>query len=308
MADNGMLNPNPDIDDIINNAMELAKSYKHEYVTLEHLCVALVNNNVFQTLLKEMKVDIDQLRKDLLQYLDRQEGLVRPSSVDIVPKKTHTLERVFNRAFTQVLFSARDRMEVIDLYLSITQETNSHACYFFIKWGCNRREMVEFFNKKFPVQTKSRKAGTKRSTKDFAKSILEDYCEDFNQLVKDGKIEPIIGRALEVEEITQVLARKNKSNVLMIGDPGVGKTAIAEGLAYKIVNGEVPDYLKEYTVYNLEIGSLLAGSKYRGEFEEKLKEVIGALKELGKTILFIDEAHQMKVLVQVDQVQLILLT
>ena len=294
MADNGMLNPNPDIDDIINNAMELAKSYKHDYVTLEHLSVALVNNSIFDTLLKEMKVDIDNLRKDLLQYLDRQENLIRPSSMDIVPKKTHTLERVFNRAFTQVLFSARDRMEVIDLYLSITQETNSHACYFFIKWGCNRREMVEFFNKKFPVQTKSRKAGTKRSSKDFAKQILEDYCEDFNQLVKDEKIEPIIGRALEVEEITQVLARKNKSNVLMIGDPGVGKTAIAEGLAWKIVHGEVPDYLKEYTVYNLEIGNLLAGSKYRGEFEEKLKEVIGALKEIGKTILFIDEAHQMR--------------
>ena len=289
-----MLESNPDIDDIISNAMELAKSYRHDYVTLEHLSVALINNKAFQEILTALAIDIDELRKDLLHYLDSHEGmLIRETSDDIIPKKTHTLERVFNRAFTQVLFSARQRMEVVDLYLSIAQETNSHACYFFLKWGCNRKDLVDTFNKKFPLQSRTKKSG-KRTSKDFAKQILEEHCEDLNQLVKDGKIEPLIGRALEIEEITQVLARKNKSNVLMIGDPGVGKTAVAEGLAYKIVSGEVPEYLKEYTVWNLEIGSLLAGSKYRGEFEEKLKEVISALKEMGKTILFIDEAHQMK--------------
>ena len=255
-----MLDSNPDIDDIISNAMELAKSYKHDYVTLEHLSVALINNKSFQDVLGAQAVDIDGLRKDLLHYLDSHDGvLIRETSDDVMPKKTHTLERVFNRAFTQVLFSARQRMEVIDLYLSIAQETNSHACYFFIKWGCNRRDLVETFNKQFPVQARSKKTG-KRTSKDFAKQILEEHCEDLNQMVKDGKIEPLIGRALEIEEITQVLARKNKSNVLMIGDPGVGKTAVAEGLAYKIVNQDVPEYLKEYTVYNLEIGSLLAGS------------------------------------------------
>jgi ATP-dependent Clp protease ATP-binding subunit ClpA len=153
---------------------------------------------------------------------------------------------------------------------------------------------VEFFSEN--NQERLGHKPTKRDTtkKDYADKILEEFCTNLNQQVKEGKIDPVIGREYELEEIAQVLARRHKSNVLMIGDPGVGKTAIAEGLAHKIIHGEVPEYLKEYTVYNLEIGSLLAGSKYRGEFEEKFKDVMTALTQKGKTILFIDEAHQMQ--------------
>jgi ATP-dependent Clp protease ATP-binding subunit ClpA len=149
--------------------------------------------------------------------------------------------------------------------------------------------VVEYYNKNYKQAQGRSAAGAQR-----ADQVLAEYCTNLNLLAKEGRIDPVIGREHELEEISQVLAKRNKSNILMVGDPGVGKTAIAEGLARRIVDSEVPTYLREYTVYNLDIGSLLAGSKYRGEFEEKLKDVISALSIKGKTILFIDEAHQMK--------------
>ena len=289
------LNQNPEIQEIIEVACNLAKEYKHEYVTLEHLLTALIEFKNFNKFLYDFGVDVDGLLRDIYDHLGKQDHLVNLEKENVTPQRTHALERVFNRAFTQVLFSAREMMEPIDIYLSITQETNSHAAYFLIKYGINRKQLLEFYseeNKDRIVAGADKKDSKAR--KNVADRILEEYCTNLNQYVAEGKIDPVIGREYELEEIAQVLARRHKSNVLMIGDPGVGKTAIAEGLAYKIVNGEVQEYLKEYIVYNLEIGSLLAGSKYRGEFEEKLKEVLAALTTKGKTILFIDEAHQMQ--------------
>jgi len=287
---------NPEIEQIINNACQLAKDYKHEYVTLEHLLIGLIEFPSFHKLLVNFGVDVDELLRDIYDYIGRQDHLVKDGVENLTPLRTHALERVFNRAFTQVLFGAREEMLPIDLFLSISQEPNSHAAYFLLKWGINRKQLVDFFTHEHPerLSKQARKDTGKDNKKDYADKILAEYCTDLNQQVKDGKIDPVIGRLGELEEIAQVLARRNKSNVLMIGDPGVGKTAIAEGLAHKIVNGEVPEYLKPYTVYNLEIGSLLAGSKYRGEFEEKLKDVLSALNTKGNTILFIDEAHQMQ--------------
>jgi len=284
------IHTNPEIEEIIAKACMIAKDYNHRYVTLEHLLISLIEFPSFNKLLVEFGVDVDDLLRDLYEYIGKQDYLIDTKiTEELVPQRTHSLERVFNRAFTQVLFSAREQMETIDLFLSISQEPNSHAAYFLLKWGVNRRGMVEFYTQQHGPFNKKTK-----EVKGHEDKILAEYCTDLNQQVNDGKIDPVIGRAIELEEIAQVLARRNKSNVLMIGDPGVGKTAIAEGLAYKIVNGEVPTYLKEYTVYNLEIGSLLAGSKYRGEFEEKLKDVLASLMAKGKTILFIDEAHQMQ--------------
>ena len=289
------MNQNPEIQEIIEVACGLAKDYKHEYVTLEHLLAALIEFKSFNKFLYDFGVDVDGLLRDIYDHIGRQDHLVNLEKENVTPQRTHALERVFNRAFTQVLFSAREMMEPIDLYLSISQETNSHAAYFLIKYGINRKQLVEFYaeeNKDRIVANANKKEG--KSRKDIADRILEEYCTNLNQYVAEGKIDPVIGREYELEEIAQVLARRHKSNVLMIGDPGVGKTAIAEGLAHKIVHKEVPEYLKEYTIYNLEIGNLLAGSKYRGEFEEKLKDVLAALNQKGKTILFIDEAHQMQ--------------
>ena len=284
---------NPEIEHIINTACVLAKDYKHEYVTLEHLLIALIESKNFNKLVTDYGVDVENLLRDLYDYIGRQTHLVNEIKPDLTPMRTHSLERVFNRAFTQVLFSARDQMEPIDLFLSISQEPNSHAAYFMLKWGINRKQLIDFFAEQNSDRF-NRAKKVESTKKDFADKILAEYCTDLNAQVVEGKIDPVIGRAYELEEIAQVLARRNKSNVLMIGDPGVGKTAIAEGLAYKIVNGEVPEYLKPYTVFNLEIGSLLAGSKYRGEFEEKLKDVLHALGQKGNSILFIDEAHQMQ--------------
>ena len=168
----------------------------------------------------------------------------------------------------------------------------SHAQYFCTKYGLERGKLVDFWNSNYVDNANQSK--TKKTKQSGHEAVLAEYCDNLNALAEEDKIDPVIGRESEIDEIAQVLAKRNKSNVLLVGDPGVGKTAIAEGLARKIVHGEVPEYLKEYTVYNLDIGSLLAGSKYRGEFEEKLKEVIAALVQKGKCILFIDEAHQMR--------------
>ena len=285
-----MIQHNPEIEVIIANATDLAKQYNHEYVTLEHLAHGLISYKPFNELLVKMGVDVAGMLHDIEEYLNKQTyiaGNDKESAKD--PKKTHSLERVFNRAFTQVLFSGRNHVQVIDIFLSIASETNSHASYFFIKYGLERGAVVDFYNENY-VEGKSRR--TKPDVR--ADEILNEYCDNLNVLAKEGKIDPVVGREFELDEISQVLAKRNKSNVLMVGDAGVGKTAIAEGLARKIIEGDVPDYLRDYTVWNLDIASLLAGSKYRGEFEEKFKDVIGALNAKGKTVLFIDEAHQMR--------------
>ena len=283
-----MIQANPEIELIISAAGENAKKYNHEYVTLEHLLHSILDYKPFGDLLRNFGPNVDAILADIDRYLSRQDTGNHMSD-DHQPKKTHALERVFNRSLTQVLFSGRNHMQVMDLFLSLTGEQNSHAAYFILKHGIDRTKLIEFYNEHYKEGSNRKNAGKTRATE-----ILKEYCEDLNEQARDGKIDPVIGREHELEEIAHVLAKRNKSNVLMVGDAGVGKTAIAEGLAKKIVDGDVPDYLRDYTVFNLDIGSLLAGSKYRGEFEEKLKDVIKALNTRGKSILFIDEAHQMR--------------
>jgi len=284
-----MIQANPEIELIISAAGDNAKRHKHEYVTLEHLLYAILNYRPFGDLLKNFGTDVDAILNDIDSYNNRFDNGNQANDEDLQPKKTHALERVFNRSLTQVLFSGRNHMQVMDLFLSITGEQNSHAAYFIIKHGIDRAKIIEFYNENYKEGNSRKNASKQRAIE-----VLKEYCDDLNELATEGKIDPVIGREHELDEIAHVLAKRNKSNILMVGDAGVGKTAIAEGLARRIVEGDVPDYLRDYTVYNLDIGSLLAGSKYRGEFEEKLKDVIKALNIRGKTILFIDEAHQMR--------------
>jgi ATP-dependent Clp protease ATP-binding subunit ClpA len=278
---------NPEIETIIANATNVAESKNHEYVTLEHLLQGMLSYDPFAEFIANYGADIDKMQQELDDYLDKQSYLKNAVN-SIVPKKTHSLERVFNRAYTQVLFSGRQSLQTIDLFLSIMTEDKSYASYLMVKYGIDRNRLVNLWNKTFSDVKSSKRQRSK------ADEILEEYCDNLNQLAEAGKIDPVIGREYEIDEISQVLAKRNKSNILMVGDPGVGKTAIAEGLALSIINGDVPAYLKDFTVFNLDISSLLAGSKYRGEFEEKVKDVIQALVVKGKCILFIDEAHTMR--------------
>ena len=283
-----MIQPNPEIEVIIDSATAKAKFYNHEYVTLEHVLFGIMTYEPFNKLMDNYGVDVTGMIRDIESYLVTQTHSINPSSA--APRRTHSVERCLNRALTQVLFSARRNLTVIDLIISISQETNSHAAYFLLKYGIeDRDDLIKYYNEFYNA-----KAGRKTANTTKATEILKEYCTDLNEQATEGKIDPVIGREYELEEITHVLAKRNKSNVLMVGDPGVGKTAIAEGLALKILNKEVPAYLEDYTVYNLDIGSLLAGSKYRGEFEEKFKDVVKALTTKGKCVLFIDEAHQMQ--------------
>jgi len=282
-----MLQDNPEIEKIVEAAVEYAVELGHKYVTVEHLAYALVCSDGFGGLLDQYGCDRESLIAELEDYLETKLNKLVIGAYEVEPKKTHALERVFNRAYTQVLFSNRTKLVPVDLYLSITSENQSYAHYFFIKYGLDKNKLIELHNK-------ATKQAQPKMDLSQAESVLEEYCTNLNILAENHEIDTVIGRENELDEIAQILARRNKCNVLMVGDPGVGKTAIAEGLALNIVNGAVPEFLRGWTVYNLDIGTLLAGSKYRGEFEERLREVIEALTSIGNAIMFIDEAHQMR--------------
>jgi ATP-dependent Clp protease ATP-binding subunit ClpA len=276
---------NPEIEQIVDAAVKIAKDKKHEYVLTEHVLLALVRYNPFNKVLEKFGVNTAMMDQELNAYLDSLTGLV--TSKDIQPRKTNGLERCFNRALTQVLFTGRRTVATVDLYLAMLAENNSHAQYFLLKYGIKKQEFIEFWQHNYNHSEVS------LSTQQ-ADEILNDHCTNLTELAKTDRLEPMIGRSAELDEMIVVLARKFKANVLMVGDPGVGKTAIVEGLAQEIVAGRVPEFLKGYELWGLEIGSLLAGSKYRGEFEEKFKNIISALDTKKNCILFIDEAHTMK--------------
>jgi ATP-dependent Clp protease ATP-binding subunit ClpA len=276
---------NPEIEQLIDSAVKIAKNKHHEYVMTEHVLLAMLQYHPFRKVLINFGTQVELLEQELQSYLDSLVNLVN-LKVD-QPKKTNALERVFNRALTQVLFTGRRSVQTLDLYLAMLAETNSHAHYFLLKYGVRKQEFAEFWQKHYNHSDVT-------ITDQQADEILTEHCVNLTRLAQEDRLEPMIGRAAELDEMITVLARKFKANVLMVGDPGVGKTAIVEGLAQEVTAGRVPEFLKGHEVWSLEVGNLLAGSKYRGEFEEKFKQVIAALSAKKKCILFIDEAHTMK--------------
>ena len=275
---------NPDIDEIVNTATNIAVSLKHGYVLTEHVLLAMLKHNGFRKVLEKYGTPVDHFESELTGYLISQVSLV--TERDEPPRKTNALERVFNRALTQVLFTGRRTINILDLYLAIMSETNSHAHYYLLKYNVRKQEFAEFWQKHASTTTAELSVSK-------ADEILEEHCINISRHAAKGSLEPMIGRDSELEEMITVLARKFKANVLMVGDPGVGKTAIIDGLAQQIHADNVPEFLKGAEVWGVEIGSLLAGCKYRGEFEEKFEEVINALKTKKNCVLFIDEAHTM---------------
>lgn len=285
-----MLEPNKDLENIFERSVTLATKNKHEYITLEHFLYSMVLDKKFCELLDTYGADTDLLKKNLEKYIDKElTDLVNIDKKD-KPKKTHTIDRMLNRAFTQVLFSGRGVIEPIDCFISIFAEKKSHAVYFMKLSKIEKDTFIDFIQKETSVGEEAEIAEVNNRQLD---KIISQFCTNLSARAKAKKIDPVIGREKETEEVTLVLARRHKSNVMLIGDPGVGKTAIAEGLARKIEEGVVPKFVQGHTVYSLDISAMLAGSKYRGDFEERLKMVLHALEKKKNCILFIDEAHMM---------------
>jgi ATP-dependent Clp protease ATP-binding subunit ClpA len=281
-----MVEPSDQLQSVFENAVATAKLLEHEYVTIEHLAFALFCEESFYKNIQEFGGDAEYVKKNLERHLKDNCDEIRLAVVDpkFKPKKTASVERLLNRAFTQVLFSGRQNIEVIDVFLSMLSEKRSYAVFYCQKAGINKDKIAEAISS--TIEEEEEQVPDAQTEK-----ALKAYTTNLNDAVKKNKIDPVIGRSEELEQIALGLGRRTKNNVLLVGDPGVGKTAIAEGLAFNIIKGNVPEFLKEYTVYNLDISAMLAGSKYRGDFEERFKQVLKALASKGKTVLFIDEAH-----------------
>ena len=268
-----------EIDQIISNAVQQAIDEKHEYVTLEHIMYSLLEDESVIEILEKIDCDYLSAKEDLKDYLKDTEfnGLKGEVVFEGKPKKTTAIERVLQRAFAQVIFSARDQVAPIDLFISILSEDNTHAKYLCDLNGLDRASVIEYITKNRNLEVSLKEA--------------EEFLINLNEKAVDSEIDPLIGRQEEVEDLVHILARRKKNNPILIGEPGTGKTAIAEGLALKIVEGQVPNALKEKIVYSLDIGGLLAGTRYRGDFEERIKVVLDSLEKNKNVILFIDEIH-----------------
>ena len=282
-----MVEPSAALQLVFEKSIKDAKKLQHEYVTLEHLVFAMLCEENFYNVVSGFGADVDYIKSNLEHYLKTSLDDIKIEEPKYKPKKTQTVERVLNRAFTQVLFQGRPEIELADVLVSVLSEKKSMAVYYLEQAGISKEKFSEY------VSSETEEAEEAVENNGQTAKALRAFTTNLNDEAKKNKIDPVIGRAEEIESIALALGRRSKNNVLMVGDPGVGKTAIAEGLAWKIVNGDVPKFLKEYSVYNLDIGAMLAGSKYRGDFEERFKLVLAGLKSKGKTIMFVDEAHMM---------------
>ena len=267
----------------VKRAYAIASERKHELVTLEHLLAALIELEEIKDIITEVGGDLEKLTKDLHAYLDDTSNHLIVKTGPYQPRHTGLLLTVLKKAKTQSLFIRKQELSSMDLFLAVFNLENSHASYFLSVAKVEKDAVVAAL-----TVTKPDDAST---TARDAVELLEQFCVNLNEKAKEGKIDPLIGREKEVESITQIMARRNKHNVIMLGDPGVGKTIIVEGLAKKIVEGQVPETLADKIIWSLDIGSLVAGTKYRGDFEDRVKQVIGAFATLPNAIMFIDEIH-----------------
>src|SRR5919108_1548712 len=283
----------------LRRALALANARQHEYATLEHLLMALLDDEDALAVLKACAVEVDRLRGSLNEFLDHElTSLAVDGVVDAKP--TAGFQRVIQRAAIHVQSSGRSEVTGANVLVALFSERESHAVYFLQEQDMTRYDAVNYISHgiaKAPGRSETRRVQgadeDERSEKSQKRNhdALDAYCVNLNKKAKGGKIDPLIGREAEVERTIQILCRRAKNNPLYVGDPGVGKTAIAEGLARRIVQREVPEVLLSATIYALDMGALLAGTRYRGDFEERLKAVLAELEAQPGTILFIDEIH-----------------
>ncbi len=287
----------------LHRALEAANKRNHEQATLEHLLLALIDDRDAAAVMRACNVNLDQLRTRLTEFVDTElEALVRQGSTDAQP--TTGFQRVIHRAVVHVQSSGREEVTGANVLVAIFAERESHAAFFLQEQDMTRFDAVQYISHGIakrpgmseprPVrgsEEESPSQETREEKKGGQQDALSTYCVNLNKKATDGKIDPLIGREPEVMRTIQVLCRRQKNNPLLVGDPGVGKTAIAEGLARKIVRGEVPEVLLGSTIFSLDMGSLLAGTRYRGDFEERLKAVMKEVENFKGAILFIDEIH-----------------
>ncbi|WP_375594949.1 ATP-dependent Clp protease ATP-binding subunit ClpA [Algihabitans albus] len=286
------------LEQTLHRALAYANERRHEYATLEHLLLALTEDQDAIAVLRACGVSLEEVRADLAEYIDNQlTNLINAHVGDAKP--TAAFQRVLQRAAIHVQNSGREEVTGANVLVAIFSERESYAVYFLQEQEMTRLDAVNYIShgiakvpgqeESRPVQGAEEEQGEKVVKK--GREALDAYCVDLNAKAKSGKIDPLIGRAHEIERTIQVLCRRTKNNPLYVGDPGVGKTAIAEGLARRIVEGQVPDVLKDATIFALDMGALLAGTRYRGDFEERLKAVMTELEQQDHAVLFIDEIH-----------------
>jgi ATP-dependent Clp protease ATP-binding subunit ClpA len=288
-----MIEPSSSLQQIFENAINFSKSLNHEYVTIEHLVYSILCDKESYEMIQAFGANANFIKTNLEHYLRNNLKDIETDQENHKPKKTSAVERVLNRCFTQVLFSGRQKMEVADVIISVLNEKNSFSFYFLSKGGLTKEKFIKYFQENI-VTEEEEQPSMQVANNSQADRVINAFCTNLSLAAKQRKIDPVIGRDEELEKIQLILARRSKCNVLMVGEPGVGKTAIAEGLARKIFEKKVPKFIQDHQVYTLDISSLLAGSKYRGDFEERIKAVIMSLEKKGKIILFIDEAHMMQ--------------
>ncbi|MDP3852948.1 ATP-dependent Clp protease ATP-binding subunit ClpA [Phenylobacterium sp.] len=285
------------LEESLHRAVAFANQRKHEYATLEHLLLSLIDDEDAAGVMRACDVDLGALKTTLTNYVDNElRSLVVDDGEDAKP--TSSFQRVIQRAVIHVQSSGREEVTGANVLVAIFSERESHAAYFLQEQDMTRYDAVNYIAhgiaKKAGTEAAKPVKGAEDEDKPAVKTggeALEAYCVNLNEKAKQGKVDPLIGRANEVERCIQILCRRTKNNPLLVGDPGVGKTAIAEGLARKIINNQVPEVLAGATIFSLDMGSLLAGTRYRGDFEERVKQVVKELENHPDAILFIDEIH-----------------
>ena len=286
-----------DLEETLNEAFREAKAKRHEFMTPEHLLLALLDNAVAIDVLNKIGADIEKLRADLTEYIDSTTPLIPAGDSERETSPTLGFQRVLQRAVFHVQSSGRKEVTGANVLVAIFSEQESQAVYFLKEQNIARIDVVNYISHGI-TRDGSEEEGSSGITEEdeggaegSAQSALEAFATNLNEEAKAGRIDPLVGRDAELERVIQVLCRRRKNNPLLVGESGVGKTAIAEGLAKRIVDGQIPDVVKDAEIFSLDLGALLAGTKYRGDFEKRFKAVLNELKKHEKSILFIDEVH-----------------